>query len=410
MNATAPISRGQREYFRLVQNAEIMFHRLFQAGSSNRKVHRLLIVVLIHQRIDHRTCKRISAANTIHQSNQIILSKCGRVSLCVVQHARPGIFAGRDASTQRNRRFFAAKTATYFLCHANVSSSIQFAVFHIRILGMDPKDVRCVRLICDAHVHMENKSIKCTDRLFDIIEALSNHPRGISLAALSLEVDLHKSTVHRFLATLLSKGYVVKDGETTRYRLTMRMFEIGSRVLGGANILSIARPILENLADETDEAVHMVVRDGNEIVYIYKEESSNSMIRMSSKVGLRSPMDCTGLGKAIMAMLPENEAQNIWNQTEIIQHTEKTITNYQRMQLEMAHIRQCGYAMDNEEHERGVRCIAAPIFDFSRNPIAAISVSAPATRLDDSQIERIASLVMGAAANISSMQGMEPST
>lgn len=257
---------------------------------------------------------------------------------------------------------------------------------------------------------MENNSIKCTDRLFDIIEALSNHPRGISLAALSLEVDLHKSTVHRFLATLLSKGYVVKDGETTRYRLTMKMFEIGSRVLGGANILSIARPILENLADETDEAVHMVVRDGNEIVYVYKEESSNSMIRMSSKVGLRSPMYCTGLGKAIMAMLPENEAQNIWNQTEIIQHTEKTITNYQRMQLEMAHIRQCGYAMDNEEHERGVRCIAAPIFDFSRNPIAAISVSAPVTRLDDSQIERIASLVMSAAANISSMQGMEPTT
>lgn len=76
----------------------------------------------------------------------------------------------------------------------------------------------------------------------------------------------------------------------------------------------------------------------------------------------------------------------------------------------MAHIRQCGYAMDNEEHERGVRCIAAPIFDFSRNPIAAISVSAPVTRLDDSQIERIASLVMSAAANISSMQGMEPAT
>ena len=209
-------------------------------------------------------------------------------------------------------------------------------------------------------IPLENKSVQSADRLIDIIEARSNHPRGIALAALSLEVDLHKSTIHRFLATLLSKGYVVKDGETTRYRLTMRMFEIGSRVLGGANILSIARPILENLAGETDEAVHMVVRDGNEIVYIYKEESSNSMIRMSSKVGLRSPMYCTGLGKAIMAMLPENETQNIWNQTEIIQHTEKTITNYQRMQLEMAHNRDV-----YKRQPRDVLMNCAPCFIFA---------------------------------------------
>lgn len=255
---------------------------------------------------------------------------------------------------------------------------------------------------------MDHGPIQSIDRMFDIMETLSIHPRGISLTELSAEVDLHKSTVHRFLTSLMCKGYVIKEDDSTKYRLTMRMFEIGSRVVDGMNILNVARPYLEQLADGTDESVHMVVRDKVEIVYVFKEESSNSVVRMSSRVGLRNPMYCTGVGKAIMAFLPEDEAKAIWDATQIVRHTEKTITSFSRMQTEMARIRENGYSVDDEEHERGVRCVAVPIRDISGKPVAAISISAPVTRMDDFRISQVAPMVKETASRISVLLGANP--
>ena len=123
--------------------------------------------------------------------------------------------------------------------------------------------------------------VQSIDRVFDIVEALSNHSHGMTLTDLSAEVGLHVSTTHRLLAALTARGYVQKDIETGKYRLTLKMFEVGSRAACGVNLVSIARPYLERLAEFSGEAVHLVARLGDEVVYLYKEDTSSSIARMA---------------------------------------------------------------------------------------------------------------------------------
>ena len=211
--------------------------------------------------------------------------------------------------------------------------------------------------------------VQSIDRLFDIVEALSNAPRGMALSDLSAAVGLHTSTTHRLLAALVAR------------RLTMRLFEVGSRAVGGMNIVSLARPYLEHLAATTHEAIHLVVRDGDEVVYLYKENMGDSTVRMASFVGLRNPMYCTAVGKSILSCLPEAEVAAIWQRTVITRFTPHTIVDYADLIAELVKARQNGWAADREEHELGVSCIAAPLLDFRGAPLGAISVSLPTARL-----------------------------
>lgn len=212
---------------------------------------------------------------------------------------------------------------------------------------------------------------------------------------------LPKATVSRMLCALSDNGYAVQDTENRKYRLTRRLFEIGSRVADSANILTAARPFLDQLARQTGEAVHLVSRVKDEVVYLYKEEGASMGVRMGSYVGLHNPMYCTGVGKSILAFLPDEEITAIWNRSEITQFTENTITTIEKLYEEINKIRSLGYALDMEEHEPGVRCIAAPILDLKRNPIAAISLSAPSIRMSADRIDALVPLVLQTAAQIS---------
>lgn len=254
---------------------------------------------------------------------------------------------------------------------------------------------------------MEGKtsSVQSLDRVFLIIELLSQYPKGVSLTELCIKSQLPKGTVSRMLSSLISHGYVVQNIDNKQYCLTMRLFEIGCRVVGGTSILAIARPYLEHLSSTTQDTVHLVSRDHDEVVYLYKEEVTTSIVRMSSCVGLRNPMYCTGVGKSILAFLPEEEVLAIWQRTEIVQFTPNTIVNYDHLLKELECIRQRGYAVDDEEHEMSVRCIAAPIRDFNGTPIAAISLSAHSDRLTNERIREYAPLLLAAAKNISQYYG-----
>ena len=234
--------------------------------------------------------------------------------------------------------------------------------------------------------------VQSIDRVFDIVEALSSSPHGMSLTDLAAAVGLHVSTVHRLLASLSSRGYVQKDIETGKYRLTLKMFEVGSRAACGVNLVSIARPYLERLAEFSG-------------VYLYKEDTSSSIARMASFVGLKNPMYCTGVGKCILANLPPEAVRGIWDRSVITAFTPNTITDFDRLTAELKQIKAQGYALDNEEHEPGVFCIAAPIFDYSAHPVAAISVSAPASRMEPERIKEIAAQVVSSAGAITGVLG-----
>jgi len=247
--------------------------------------------------------------------------------------------------------------------------------------------------------------VQSIDRMILIVELLSMHPKGASLTEICGETSLPKGTVSRMLGALISHGYVIQEPDTKRYRLTMRMFEIGSRVAGSANILSVARPYLEYLSSVSGEAVHLVSRVNDEVVYLYKEEASNSIVRMSSFVGLRNPMYCTGVGKSILAQMPEQELEEYWASTEFQRFTPTTITELGPMKRELEKVRRQGYAIDDEEHDAGVRCIAAPIFNWEGTAIGAVSISTPPARLTEATIKRLAPRLMETTAEISHLLG-----
>ena len=247
--------------------------------------------------------------------------------------------------------------------------------------------------------------VQSIDRVFDIVEALSSSPHGMSLTDLAAAVGLHVSTVHRLLASLSSRGYVQKDIETGKYRLTLKMFEVGSRAACGVNLVSIARPYLERLAEFSGEAVHLVARLGDEVVYLYKEDTSSSIARMASFVGLKNPMYCTGVGKSIMAYLPEDEVEKIWNGSQVVQFTPKTLTTLEALREDLARARERGYAIDDEEHDLGVRCMAAPVRNWKGDPVGAISISGPAARMTDDTMAQLVAPLQETAGAISQLMG-----
>ena len=225
----------------------------------------------------------------------------------------------------------------------------------------------------------EKSGVQSVERIFQLIEHLAAHPTGVSLQRLAEETGLAKSTVHRLLASLVGLGYVVQDEENGHYRLTLKMFELSSGIVDS-------------------EAVHLVIRDGRDIVYIYKTESGP--MRMSSRVGLRSPLYCTGVGKAILATLPGDELEDIWTHSNVQKLTDKTITDLEELRSQLVEVRANGYAIDDEENELGVRCVAVAIPGADGRAESAFSISGLAPYMTPERIRRIATLALDARTDI----------
>ena len=234
--------------------------------------------------------------------------------------------------------------------------------------------------------------MQSVERIFGIIEALAAHPGGAGLQQLAADTGLAKSTAHRLLASLVGLGYAMQDADNGRYRLTLKMFELSSGIVNRMDIMSVAKLHLERLAQRTGEAVHLVIRDGKDIVYLYKTESGP--MRMASRVGLRSPLYCTGVGKAILAGLPEQEVDEVWRHSTPKKLTGRTITDLPTLKLQLAEVRACGYAIDDEENELGIRCVAVAIPGPGGRPEGAFSISGLAPYMSDERIRRVARLAL----------------
>lgn len=228
--------------------------------------------------------------------------------------------------------------------------------------------------------------VQSVDRTLSIMELLSDYDEGLGITEISEKVDLHKSTVHRLLTTLIYKGYVVQDKASNKYKLTLKLFELGNKRIENLNILSASKPYTKDLMQDINEVVHLVIRDGVNIVYIDKVEADNT-IRMASNIGRQSPMYSTSVGKAIMAYLDEEEVEGIWKSSNIKKNTEKTITDLNLFKKELEKVRLRGYAEDDEENEEGVRCIGAPVFNYHGQVEGAISISGPTIRVTKDKVE-----------------------
>jgi len=242
--------------------------------------------------------------------------------------------------------------------------------------------------------------VQVLDRSFAILNALAAAGRDASLVELAGRVNLHKSTVHRLLMILESYRIVERNPQTGRYHLGLRLFELGTIAIGSFNVRERARRHLERVVFEVDETVHLCVLDAGEVLYLEKIEPSRS-VRMSSRIGRRNPAHCTGVGKAMLAYLPEGDVEEILRRHGLARLTSNTITTPAELKVELQAIRERGYSVDNEEVEEGVRCVGAPVLDHTGRPLAAISVSAPAFRLPMEKIPVVAASVTRAAQDLS---------
>ncbi|HHV50077.1 MAG TPA: IclR family transcriptional regulator [Clostridiales bacterium] len=240
---------------------------------------------------------------------------------------------------------------------------------------------------------MSENLIRSAQRMFNILEILASKGE-LGVTELSLLTNLNKATVHRQLNTLSSMGYVRQDEKSEKYTLTFKLIEVAGQFLNHIDMRTAARPYLDKLAELTGETVHLVQKEGLYCVYIDKVEPTVNSIRMVSRIGLRQPLYCTAVGKSILASLSDQEIRAIWNRSEKHKLTPNTITDWEAFKKEIEKIRKSGYAVDDEENELGVKCVAVALKDFSGQVCHAISVSAPVSRMDDKAIKQIAKLLI----------------
>lgn len=246
---------------------------------------------------------------------------------------------------------------------------------------------------------MEDKNpIQVAGRLFETLELLAEcGPMG--LMEISERLGLNKSTVHRLLNSLIYMGYAKQEEESGKYELTFKVVDLANQVMGKVDLVAVVRPYLRRLMELTGETVHFVEQDGTDAVYIDKVESFSNGIQMISRIGSRVPLYCSGVGKAVLAQMDEREAEEIWEHSEIRRMTPYTITNYEDFRRELDEVRSRGYALDNEENETGVRCIAAGL-DTHLKKRYAFSISAPVSRMDNDRIRRLSQYILQAKEQI----------
>lgn len=240
-------------------------------------------------------------------------------------------------------------------------------------------------------------------RTLEIINCLSELGEA-SVSDVSNYLKITKSTVHRFLASMKYAGYLDQNPDNQKYRLSIKLFEIGNKIIDRVYINDIAKPVMQDLAEITGETVNLGILDKLEVVYIEKSVSHNSL-RMDCPIGGRDPAYCTGLGKALLAYLPEAELDRYLAQGKLQPKTVNTIIDPAVLKEELKLVRQRGYAIDKEELTKGINCIAAPIMNNENKAVAAISISAPKVRINKESFELSKKFLLEAAQKISRQLG-----
>lgn len=246
----------------------------------------------------------------------------------------------------------------------------------------------------------QNKNpIQVAGRLFGAMEYLAEHGAS-NLMEVADELELNKSTAHRILTSLQYMGYVRQREEDSRYELSYKIVHLSSQVISRMDIIARVRPCLRKLMESSGETVHFVKREGAEVVYVDKVESTRNAFHMVSQIGSRIPVYRSGVGKAIAATMEEKNVARLWQESQIVRVTPYTITDYAAFLHELDEVRGRGYALDNEENEVGVRCIAASL-DIPGCPSEyAFSISAPVGRMDNDRIAALARDVLAAKREI----------
>lgn len=246
------------------------------------------------------------------------------------------------------------------------------------------------------------EGMKSLTKLMRVLETFSTTARALTLAEICQRTGYPKSTAHRLVASLRGVGLLDQDRDRDRYRLGLKLFELGNTVLANMDLHREARPYLERLGRVTAQDVHLAVFDGRHAIVVARSDSqpdpaARAMIESA-------PAHCTSVGKAILAYQPD-AALDRFIAGGLMRFTDRTIIDPATLKRDLQETRTRGYALDDGEHEPGVRCVGAPIRDASGAVFAAISASGPGWKLPLNEVDRIASVVIHHANSVSHALG-----
>jgi DNA-binding IclR family transcriptional regulator len=251
--------------------------------------------------------------------------------------------------------------------------------------------------------------IKVLEKALAVLELFDEQGKELTVTEIGERLGLHKTTAFRIATVLDQAGYLEKAHGSAKYRLGFKLFHLGSLVEGGTELKRRARPILEQLKQDCEETVHLVVLSRGEALYLDKIDGRRT-VRVVSRVGMTLPAHCSGVGKMLLAHLPDDEVETIVRAKGLKRFTPNTITERPALRAELRRIRERGYAIDDEEIEIGLRCVAAPIEDATGKVIGALSISGPAFRFEGKEAARLTTQALRAAAQVSEAMKGTPST
>ena len=250
-----------------------------------------------------------------------------------------------------------------------------------------------------------DEGLKSLAKVMRVLETFSTLDRTLSHGEVCERTGFPKSTTHRLLASMREVGLLDQDRGRDRYRLGLKLFELGNTVLANMELHREARPYVENLTRLSGQTVHLAVFDGRAVVVIHRADPHPE--GMPAAFVERASAHCTSVGKAVLAFQPPEALERVVA-SGLPRYTEQTITDAEALRRHLAATRERGYAVDEGEHQPGLRCVGAPIRDAGGRVFAAVSVSGPAWKLPANEIEAIAKLVVHAAQGISLALGYRP--
>ena len=245
--------------------------------------------------------------------------------------------------------------------------------------------------------------VNTVKKAFDILFLLARSD-SMGISEISSGLGIPKSSAHSIIMTMLENGILQRNPETRRVHLGPRLIELGNDAQTHLDLVRIANPLIRQLNEQTDETVHLTIFDRDEVLYVDCVESKKRL-RTYSVIGVRAPLYCTSVGKAILAFQPIDEVERIIDTYGLPPVTTNTITDRESLLADLAKVRQRGYAIDDREHEEHLRCIGAPIRDARGTVFASISISGPEQRITHDAIPDLAEYVVTVAQTLSSRLG-----
>jgi DNA-binding IclR family transcriptional regulator len=254
---------------------------------------------------------------------------------------------------------------------------------------------------------MKQRTHQSLERGLRLVEAVAQNGAHTSLAEAARRTGLHRSTAHHLLQTLVSLGYLRQDAETRGYELAAKPFQLTGRTWSPEQLASIAQASLAELTRRSGEGSSFsVYRDG--AVTVVAKREHDGPVRVVQDVGARRPLHCTAVAKAILPWLPAPELSGLLARMRFERHTAKTLVTRGAFQAELRRIRSAGYAIDDEEHIEGIRCIAMPVFGHSGQVLGSLCTLGPKSRMSYQKLRELRAPLADVARQLSQRLGFDP--